>query len=1628
MADNQGGSIVQTELTADVTGFVNATKEIKKATDNISSYLSNVDKQVQTLTKHFEALQKGWNGSITAPNMLQKGTSRQSVNYNGVSIDQSGSGLLNKATMVQTYQQAQDEARKNGKADRRLTRAIEERAKAEADLTKEILKQKQKYGAENQANKTRNSNTNALNAQNRKRYLDSQKDWLAYRNEHPEQFVSGRYNSRYQIGGAISDVGSMLSQKGGGGRIAGDLMQIGGSFIISRAMGVATLITKAASAVNDFTTAITDSYKDIEATKAQLSVVYNSRSMSDSAFQDISQYAVKSPFGIEQTSEMAILLKQSGVYSVDLLDTLKMIGDTAGGDMEKMKRIANNYAQIVSIGKASMLDMRQFAYAGIPIFEAVSKELGVTQQELRKLVSDGKVTSEIIEKVFKDLTGVNGVFENAVEVGAKTLKARSQNLEDAKKLALAEVGERFNKIGEKTGGDSLTYKFLNLSEQFYQGLSKWMNGSNVERDVKTLTQNRSKIAQYEALLELAKANGDTIQTEYIEAEIKKLKNQISIEDERAINLASYNLKYSSIEDARRKGDELKFGNTFALIPVDEKAKEWGIENQAITFNELLEKLGGEKAVVELSNTLSYVDSLKEQAIGSAIYSGVTGYFSMGSNIPLDTINTINSSITNTMIDEYFEKVIKSLYPDMDDKAVKDFWNSSRAEILSEFRLIEDYVKDYSKAVRLSLTDGENLAHYENVTMVGQEQGYSDVNKASDKSDSIVNVASEIKVAWEQSVEQQKKAEEEKKSLWLKTQELLREIDKNTDENGVVDQSKLTAEQLLNYVNKGAVVGTKLNVVNTENAQVMAENRPMLYSQYVGAMQKVFNTAAGQIPLEVITSLKVPFDEFKHKMAQGFETDKDFYVAFNESFAEQTDTINEALKNPNLSDEERNLYERMLTLLNVSTLKLTADTSMKDVNLEELFDKFDKEKSADTFIPLWKRILSSSTGVSASAITGTEQTLDFYHENLSTRNITGNVLTELLKDGMVASNVRKLTSYRTGQATVEGDTGTTWQIDWTKTREEMSKFVNQIGVSTKGIEAWVNGLQGEMETYQNLLGSGILTPETDGVKQARYINAKQMDKNWISEGEQGVNAFGEVLKNADGEVVASIKDGIAYDAQGNALQNQQLEITGNIYDALEKHMQEVKEEIKESSETLTKNTILNNLASQSYQTNALSSFMRGGYEVSNFALNNPELAMSFMRPLEDSEKEHFGVNNALELYAKGLAGDTEALMLFRKLTDGASQKLKEFIGSDEYQALNEEAKKTAHKQEIQTATNKYNEIVKNPSSWLGFSEDDTNPDHQNGLAGLQHRLVDKGVLEGLGISGVSISEIASEAGVDESLVRQQLAAESMKNSLKEAAESMEELGVTAAKGLFLAPFETLGESLGDLIAGTKTWEETLDDAKTKMRAIAGQMLSSLGTTLTECGLNIASAAAMEHSWGMVAAGLGLAALGGVASGFGSWLQNDDSDNDEEDDKVEKLKDLKEGLADLLEQARSDALYYEKNLRHKTALGTNSSYSYQKVNDAIIAPNGNVISTAPDDYLIATKTPQNFANNQTSVKINNIVNNNAGVQVKQEQRKNSDGSIDIITTLEESIGSYIASEKSDNAFMARELRMKGVASVM
>jgi tape measure domain-containing protein len=59
-----------------------------------------------------------------------------------------------------------------------------------------------------------------------------------------------------------------------------------------------------------------------------------------------------------------------------------------GGSSEKFNRSVANFAQIQSVGKATAMDLRQFAMTGTPIYDMLNK-MGVT----------GTPTAEDIQKV-----------------------------------------------------------------------------------------------------------------------------------------------------------------------------------------------------------------------------------------------------------------------------------------------------------------------------------------------------------------------------------------------------------------------------------------------------------------------------------------------------------------------------------------------------------------------------------------------------------------------------------------------------------------------------------------------------------------------------------------------------------------------------------------------------------------------------------------------------------------------------------------------------------------------------------------------------------------------------------------------------------------------------------------------------------------------------------------------------------------------------------------------------------------------------------------------------------------------------------------------------------------------------
>ena len=111
--------------------------------------------------------------------------------------------------------------------------------------------------------------------------------------------------------------------------------------------------------------------------------------------------------------------------------------------------------------------------------------------------------------------------------------------------------------------------------------------------------------------------------------------------------------------------------------------------------------------------------------------------------------------------------------------------------------------------------------------------------------------------------------------------------------------------------------------------------------------------------------------------------------------------------------------------------------------------------------------------------------------------------------------------------------------------------------------------------------------------------------------------------------------------------------------------------------------------------------------------------------------------------------------------------------------------------------------------------------------------------------------------------------------------------------------------------------------------------------------------------------------------------------------------------------------------KKAISANDEFTTRSVHDAVITPKGEVITTDPKDYLIATKTPKTLVGGGAPTINFSVVDKSTGIRVTQQKStyNKETNSIDFEAVIESKVQEVIASSKGDDAFAAREARLRG-----
>lgn len=201
---------------------------------------------------------------------------------------------------------------------------------------------------------------------------------------------------------------------------------------------MADVIKKVAQTISDVTKMGVEYNAQIETYQTALTTLTGSAEKANKIIEQVKKDAASTPFEVASLVKGNQLLISAGLSAEQARDDILALGNAisaTGGGEEELSRMVVNLQQIKNVGKASALDIKQFAYAGIDVYGLLADYTGKTREE----VTDLEISYEDLTGALKFASQEGGKYFNAMEKQSKTFNGQLSNLKDNFMAFLGEV-------------------------------------------------------------------------------------------------------------------------------------------------------------------------------------------------------------------------------------------------------------------------------------------------------------------------------------------------------------------------------------------------------------------------------------------------------------------------------------------------------------------------------------------------------------------------------------------------------------------------------------------------------------------------------------------------------------------------------------------------------------------------------------------------------------------------------------------------------------------------------------------------------------------------------------------------------------------------------------------------------------------------------------------------------------------------------------------------------------------------------------------------------------------------------------------------------------------------------------
>lgn len=190
-----------------------------------------------------------------------------------------------------------------------------------------------------------------------------------------------------------------------------------------------SLGTKAVGLAKDFVEMGISYNAQIEKYTTGFTNMLGSAQAAQEAMQAIQEDAARTPFDVAsltQANQLLISAGENAEYSRKVINALGDAVSATGGGNAELSRMAANLQQIANVGKASAIDIKQFAYAGINVYQVLADYTGKSVQEVQNMT----ISYDLLSQALIAASEEGGRYYNAMDTQSQTMNGRISTLKD----------------------------------------------------------------------------------------------------------------------------------------------------------------------------------------------------------------------------------------------------------------------------------------------------------------------------------------------------------------------------------------------------------------------------------------------------------------------------------------------------------------------------------------------------------------------------------------------------------------------------------------------------------------------------------------------------------------------------------------------------------------------------------------------------------------------------------------------------------------------------------------------------------------------------------------------------------------------------------------------------------------------------------------------------------------------------------------------------------------------------------------------------------------------------------------------------------------------------------------------